>query len=281
MGLIDFLFGVSQSSKDPSARLNLSAAEERDIEVSSSNAVEHMQLTVQAKFDIQKVVYEHIEILYRKKKQLVIKDDYGKADERAWHRERQYFIEKVLTVDPTVARNDQRFLQLERNMSPLTSSERFMDRQKRLQPERIIERSLIEYERGRLVKKPSTEASTDTEASSMTPLEFENHCATVLTGYGWSARRTRSTGDQGVDIIATRGPKKVVLQCKQYSNPVGNKAVQEVMAGMVFEGADHAVVVTSSTFTDAARQLAEAGNVLLLHVSELHEIDQRLASRDR
>ena len=62
---------------------------------------------------------------------------------------------------------------------------------------------------------------------------------------------------------------EVFLQCKKYSNPVGNKAVQEANAGKGFEGAEVAAVVTNNTYTPSARQLASAIGVYLLHYSEL------------
>src|SRR5260364_238896 len=58
-----------------------------------------------------------------------------------------------------------------------------------------------------------------------------------------------------------------------YSQPVGNAAVQEVIAGKVFEQADLAVVVSNATFTKSARQLATSAGVLLLHHEQLSELE--------
>jgi len=48
--------------------------------------------------------------------------------------------------------------------------------------------------------------------------------------------------------------------------------VQEVIAGREFEKADIAAVVSNSTFTKSAKQLAGAANVLLLHHAELDKL---------
>jgi restriction system protein len=61
----------------------------------------------------------------------------------------------------------------------------------------------------------------------------------------------------------------LVVQCKLYSSPVGNKAVQEVIAGRAFENADMAAVVSNMAFTKSARVLAQQAGVDLLHHDEL------------
>ena len=48
----------------------------------------------------------------------------------------------------------------------------------------------------------------------------------------------------------------VVLQCKLYARPVGNKAVQEVAAARTFYDAGFAAVVSNADYTEAARRLA-------------------------
>ncbi len=63
--------------------------------------------------------------------------------------------------------------------------------------------------------------------------EYEEHCAEILRTAGWETRSTPKSGDQGVDIIAERDGIRIAIQCKNYKQPVGNKAVQEVLAGKV------------------------------------------------
>jgi len=50
--------------------------------------------------------------------------------------------------------------------------------------------------------------------------------ARTLRTHGWSADTTTLTGDQGVDVRAYKGRFRLVVQCKLYSNAVGNAAVQ-------------------------------------------------------
>ena len=68
---------------------------------------------------------------------------------------------------------------------------------------------------------------------------------------------TNATGDQGLDVIAEKQGLRFGIQCKYYSHPVGNKAVQEAYAGCGYYDCDVPVVMTNSTFTASARELAE------------------------
>ncbi len=91
---------------------------------------------------------------------------------------------------------------------------------------------------------------------------------------GWRAKVTPGSGDQGVDIIADKNSYRVVIQCKKYESSVGNKAVQEIYAGKRLKRADAACVVTNSSFTKSAMELAQALNVYLLHYSQLPNLDR-------
>ena len=102
-------------------------------------------------------------------------------------------------------------------------------------------------------------------------------CANTLKKNGWKTNLTPGSGDQGVDVIAKREGIRVVLQCKKYSSPVGNKAVQEVFSGKGFEDADFAAVVSNADYTAAARQLAQKNGVLLLHFDDLANLWARVS----
>ena len=94
--------------------------------------------------------------------------------------------------------------------------------------------------------------------------EFEYQCAKILKRKHFSKIKvTQSSGDQGIDIIAFKHRKKYGIQCKYYTHPVGNKAVQEAYAGANFYDCDKAVVMTNITFTKSATQLAQKLDVEL------------------
>lgn len=94
--------------------------------------------------------------------------------------------------------------------------------------------------------------------------DFEYFCAGLLKKNGFdSAEVTRGSGDQGVDILATKGGVKYAIQCKNYASRLGNTPIQEVNTGKTFYKCHVGVVMTNSTFTPAAEELAASTNVLL------------------
>ncbi|MDW1762239.1 restriction endonuclease [Vibrio sp. Vb2135] len=108
------------------------------------------------------------------------------------------------------------------------------------------------------------------------PYEYEHIIAQKLTELGWNAHPTSGSGDQGADVIAEKYGIVFVIQCKLYSQPVGNKAVQEVTSARDYYDASGAVVVTNNDYTKSARQLAESQTVWLLHDSQLEEWDSAI-----
>ena len=102
----------------------------------------------------------------------------------------------------------------------------------------------------------------------MTGIEYEQWCAARLRKKGFrNVRMTKASGDQGIDLIAGRNGLTYGFQCKYYSSPIGNDAVQEAYAGKTYYGLDKAAVITNQTFTASAAALAEQTGV------ELYELE--------
>jgi hypothetical protein len=98
----------------------------------------------------------------------------------------------------------------------------------------------------------------------MEGIEFENYCISLLKKHGFTdLQTTQASGDQGVDIIGYKNGAKYAIQCKRYSSPLGNSPVQEVAAGKTYYDCQIAAVITNSTFTAGAKDLAEKTGVLL------------------
>jgi len=120
------------------------------------------------------------------------------------------------------------------------------------------------------------ERQPDDEVESMSGIDYEVYCARILQEAGWEVETTVASGDQGVDLIAMIEDIRVCIQCKRYSKPVGNKAVQEIVAGMTHWNGTHAVVVSNAGFTKAAQKLAASKGVFLLSDMELENLENRL-----
>lgn len=101
------------------------------------------------------------------------------------------------------------------------------------------------------------------EIDLMNGEEFEYFITQLFNTMGYKATHTKLSGDQGVDVIAEKDNIKIVIQTKCYHNVVGNKAIQEAVAGMKYYDANKAMVITNSTFTKSAIELAQKNNVQL------------------
>lgn len=192
------------------------------------------------------IVGKHVDTLTVKHMQTVQKDVYGTVSLAKWKKERAYFISRVL------------YPGIGGEYCGVTDTAL----------EEMVEHAVKER------AKKYAEASTDAE--KMTPVEYEIFCAELLKKGGWAAILTKASGDQGVDIVADKEGRRIAIQCKKYSSPVGNAAVQEICAGMKFVNASFGMVVSNASFTPQARQLAQSTNVLLLHHADLARIDELL-----
>lgn len=96
-------------------------------------------------------------------------------------------------------------------------------------------------------------------------IEFEAKCRTTLQQLGFDKiEATKSSKDQGADLIATLGPTKYVFQCKNEKRKQGNGAVQEAIAARSLYGASRCAVISQSEFCPSAYVLARPNYCLLL-----------------
>lgn len=112
---------------------------------------------------------------------------------------------------------------------------------------------------------------------TLTPSEYEHHCAAIIREAGWDVKVTQATRDGGADFVAEKNGWRLVAQCKRYAQPVGNKAVQEVHSAVRLYNGNIACVVAPSGFTRQAQTEAHSLSVHLLHHSTLAEFAARIS----
>lgn len=96
-------------------------------------------------------------------------------------------------------------------------------------------------------------------------LDFEKCFANILKCLGYiDVEVTTSSSDFGIDVLA-RDTNNILygFQCKLYSNPVGNDAVQQAYSGKEHYNCDIVIVVTNNIFTKQAIQQAYETQVIL------------------
>ncbi len=114
----------------------------------------------------------------------------------------------------------------------------------------------------KLKKQVSVKVSAQ-ELANMSGADFESYVGRRLKGMGYSnVRVTQTSGDFGADVIAVNSSGETVcIQCKHYGQPVGIKAVQEIYSAKQYYGCRKAMVITNSTYTQAAIDLANKTGV--------------------
>lgn len=198
---------------------------------------------------LSNVLERHLEALTTRRAQLTYRDAYGNLQTKRWNAEIDHFLNTVLTPELSVRERRSLNSQKERWANDVD--------------QQVAARALA--------FPPLREFS-----ETMTPSQYEAFCAEELKRYGWDAAVTKGSRDQGVDVVASKAGVRVVLQCKLYSQPVGNKAVQEVVAARNYERARFGIVVSNNSYTAPAQALASTNGVHLLHHRELAGLEALL-----
>ena len=114
-----------------------------------------------------------------------------------------------------------------------------------------------------LLQDSTIEHLTIIDIDLMSGIQFEEFLCQYFNKQGYDCSTTKATGDQGIDLIAKKGELTIAIQAKCYSGTVGNHAVMEAVAGMKYYNANRCMVITNSTFSKSAIELAKANGVIL------------------
>lgn len=101
----------------------------------------------------------------------------------------------------------------------------------------------------------------------MDPYDFEKFVADVWTYLGWDTRVVGEPGDRGIDVIATDGEDKQLIQAKRYGpeTTVGSPEVQQYASlRLQEENVKQVTIVTTGTFSRQAEDLAPDLEVILV-----------------
>ncbi|EHD14940.1 hypothetical protein CIN_08720 [Commensalibacter intestini A911] len=205
-------------------------------------------------------IAEQSQKLYIKREQLIYYDDYGTIKNEKWIKEIFNFINS--RIMPILLNNNLNMYYSNLKDDIINLINIAATTKQTISPE--IKRQLAQ--------------ETDVYHPNMDPFDYEIFCAKQLREIGWEATATQRSGDQGADVVATKNGIKLVLQCKLYSKPVGNTAIQEINTAKIFYHAHYAAVVSNADFTIGARQIASSTKTSLLHHDELQSYAMSLIS---
>jgi HJR/Mrr/RecB family endonuclease len=187
-----------------------------------------------------------------------LRDDYGEERWDALDKEIETVLQKIATKENCIdfSRSKKYGLWMPEEYKLLSAflNQSFRKRHQRGQAERV---QGVDY-------------------TTMSGVEFEVYLIGLLNHLGFTdIRSTSATNDQGADLLSKKEGRTFVIQAKRYASPVGNSAVQEVVSALHFYSGDEGWVVTNSTFTRSAKELAQKTGIRLIDGHELARLSIR------
>jgi len=98
------------------------------------------------------------------------------------------------------------------------------------------------------------------------PIEFEKFILKLFETLGFTGNLTPTTSDGGIDIIFNSQEGIVVVQCKKYDieTNIGVPEVREFFGAMNHYKAEIGYFITTTQFSEAAKEFAQEHNNLIL-----------------
>lgn len=111
--------------------------------------------------------------------------------------------------------------------------------------------------------------------------EFELYLQNLFRELNYKVKHCGKSGDQGGDLIVKKGNITYVIQAKYYTHKLDNTPIQEVVGAIRFYNANRGVVITNSTFTKKAIELADTNRIILINGDDLEKLTECIYEKDR
>lgn len=113
------------------------------------------------------------------------------------------------------------------------------------------------------------------DANPETPIDFEKFVAKIIAEARTSQTFvTQASGDQGVDIEEELNGKKYLWQvkCFDFTNKVAFDPIAIIHSQVILQKADGGFVITTSDFSDQAKEYASKTNIHIINGKELVDL---------
>lgn len=111
--------------------------------------------------------------------------------------------------------------------------------------------------------------------------EFELYLQNLFRELNYKVKHCGKSGDQGGDLIVKKGNITYVIQAKYYAHKLDNTPIQEVVGAIRFYNANRGVVITNSTFTKKAIELANTNRIILINGDDLEKLTECIYEKDK
>lgn len=116
-------------------------------------------------------------------------------------------------------------------------------------------------------------ASYPLRFQDITPYLFEDFIAFSLERDGYVVTQTPKSGDYGADLIVEKDGRKTAIQVKRYQSQqkVGVAEINHIIAAREFYRTDDSLVITTSSYTQAAAKMAAGTETYLWDWEDLED----------
>lgn len=196
-------------------------------------------------------INKHLDVLARKRRYMVDRDDYGIVHYEAWDKEKDYFISNVLGGLFTDLHSQDFPLPVQRIDAMI---------------EKRIDEHINKNRMDGAIREYRGETWEDEDRQA-----YRQYCTRLLGLAGW---KVISDGGENSDghVLALKGTALFALSCVTSSSPVGRRLIRNLSSSQRKHGAESAAVVTNSRYSRWARMVSTFYGVMLLHHEDLADI---------
>ncbi|HSL30840.1 MAG TPA: restriction endonuclease [Anaerolineales bacterium] len=110
-------------------------------------------------------------------------------------------------------------------------------------------------------------------ATHLSDLELEKLAEQVYKKLGYRVQHVGQTGDHGIDVLLVNpNNQKEIVQCKQWSKPVGEAALRDLYGAMMHDSAIRGWIWAPRGFSGPARAWARGKPIVLVDDAEINRL---------
>ena len=127
-------------------------------------------------------------------------------------------------------------------------------------------RNTVEQQQQRILHEGRLNQLSAIPWQALSGTDFEEYLGHIFRAHGYQVDLTNTTNDCGVDLVLTRGTRRIAVQAKGYPSggSIGNDAVLKVVGGMRIYDCNMSAVVTNSRYTRQAKTAAAKSDCYLI-----------------
>jgi restriction endonuclease Mrr len=135
--------------------------------------------------------------------------------------------------------------------------------------ERIWQRAMTGWQNNR----HSMTAAQGQSVRHLSDLELEKLAEQVYKKLGYRVQHVGQTGDHGIDVLLINpNNQKEVVQCKQWSKPVGEAALRDLYGAMMHDQAIRGWIWAPRGFSGPAKAWAQGKPIVLVDDAEINRL---------